>query len=100
MVVEDHHHPGVHQRLDPWPTKGALLEALFQVGELGGNQEVASLQKAHRLCLCGENWSPRIAAHDDWVSTFFTIGKRCTTKITLRLNASLNICIKLTVTQE
>lgn len=43
VVVEVHHHPAVHQHLEACPSKGALLEASFQVGELGGNQEVAYL---------------------------------------------------------
>lgn len=47
-VLVEVHHPEAHQRLEAWPMKGALLGALFQVGEPEGNQEAACLQTAHR----------------------------------------------------
>lgn len=71
VLVEVHQHPAAHQRLEAWPTKGALLGASFQVGELGGNQEVACLQKAN---------SKMFAALDDWVFTPFMVGKCLITK--------------------
>lgn len=48
VLVEDHHHPVVHHRLEAWPMKEASPEALSQVEELGGIQEVACLQKTHQ----------------------------------------------------
>lgn len=47
VLVEDHHHPVVHQHLEAWPMKEALTEALSQVEELGEIQEVACLQETH-----------------------------------------------------